>query len=169
MQTGGTNNVSQTLYLGDTAYRAGGTGTYNLSGSGLLSASVEEVGYTGTGTFTQTGGTNSVQTLALGDNPFLADNLGSGSYKLGGSGLLLAGNEYVGLTGTGAFAQTGGTNIVGTSLYLGYVFGSSGTYNLSGGLLVLTSFGNGAGAATFNFGGGTIQAGGRFPPVSPSP
>ena len=39
---------------------AGGSGTYNLSGSGQLSAYDEYVGYSGTGTFTQSGGTNSI-------------------------------------------------------------------------------------------------------------
>ena len=37
-QSGGTNSVSNNLYLG---YNAGSSGTYNLSGSGLLSAANE--------------------------------------------------------------------------------------------------------------------------------
>ena len=36
--------------------------------------------------------------------------------------------------------------------------GSSGTYNLNGGLLVLSSLSQGSGIAAFNFGGGTLQA-----------
>ena len=44
----------------------GGIGTYNLMG-GSLQAGLEYIGYSGTGTFNQTGGTNTVVNfLALG-------------------------------------------------------------------------------------------------------
>ena len=60
-QSGGANNVNggfNYLSLG-LGYNAGSSGTYNLSGGGLLSAAQNEyVGYSGTGTFTQSGGTN---------------------------------------------------------------------------------------------------------------
>ncbi len=42
------------LYLG---YNAGSSGIHNLSGSGMRSAANEYVGSSGTGTFTQSGGT----------------------------------------------------------------------------------------------------------------
>ena len=48
---------------------SGSSGTYSLSGSGLLSAASETIGYYGTGSFTQSGGTNSLSgilTLGLG-------------------------------------------------------------------------------------------------------
>ena len=45
-QTGGTNTVSQRLYLG---YNSGNCGTYTLGGNGLLTASWEYAGYSGTG------------------------------------------------------------------------------------------------------------------------
>ena len=44
----------------------------------------------------------------------------------------MADYEYVGYSGTGVFTQTGGTNDPATQLYIGFNFGSSGTYNLDG-------------------------------------
>ena len=38
----------------------GGIGSYSLSGSGLLTAETEYVGYAGMGNFTQSGGTNDI-------------------------------------------------------------------------------------------------------------
>ena len=65
MQSGGTNSVAGYLYLG---YNAGSSGTYNLSGSGLLSAGYSEyIGYSGSGSFTQSGGTNSASTTCTSD------------------------------------------------------------------------------------------------------
>ena len=46
VQSGGTDTVAY-LYIG---YAAGGSGAYNLSGSGLLSTPNEYVGFTGSGT-----------------------------------------------------------------------------------------------------------------------
>ena len=75
------------------------------------------VGYSGAGTFTQSGGTNSIQNnLALSANAG-----GSGTYNLSGSGQLSASYEYVGCSGTGTFTQSGGTNSIGSYLYLGNV------------------------------------------------
>ncbi len=52
------------LYLG---YAGGESGTVELSGTAQLSGELEYVGYEGTGTFTQTGGTNTVtNNLSLG-------------------------------------------------------------------------------------------------------
>lgn len=92
-QSGGTNNIGNGsnppgyLYLG---YNSGAGGTYNLSGSGLLSASYENVGQSGTGTFTQSGGTN-----ACSSNLYLTTfSSGTCAYNLSGAGLLTAANEY---------------------------------------------------------------------------
>ena len=121
-QSGGTNNIGSngTLYLA-TGYVAP-TGSYDLGGSGRLSAYDECVGYSGTGTFTQSGGTNDVSSTnaaiylggSLGGSP-----ISSGNYNLSGSGFLAAYNEYVGYVGTGSFMQSGGTNKVGSTLSLG--------------------------------------------------
>ena len=51
------------LYLG---YNTTGAGSYSLSGSGSLSAYEQYVGNSGTGTFSQSGGTNGATYLSLG-------------------------------------------------------------------------------------------------------
>ena len=125
-QSGGTHSVSEYFYLG---VNAGVSGTYSLSGSGLLSVPYECIGTYGTGSFTQSGGTHSVF-----GNLYLGYSAGSsGAYSLSGSGLLSAaeGDEYIGYSGTGSFTQSGGTHSsVSEAVYLGY--GGSGTYSLSG-------------------------------------
>ncbi len=199
-QSGGTNSISQCLYLG---FNPGDSGTYNLSGSGQISAaSYEYIGFSGTGLFTQSGGTNS-----LGNVLYLGNNAGSyGMYGLSGSGLLSTNSETVGYFGAGIFTQSGGSNSINGFLYLsdcsgssgnyslsgsgrlfveyyeyvGYAatgffsqaggtnsayaldLGGSGTYNLSGGLLIVSSLGQGSWTSTFNFSGGTLQASSGF-------
>jgi autotransporter-associated beta strand protein len=144
-QTGGTNSVSSSLSLG---VNPGSSGSYNLSGNGQLMAPSESVGFSGTGVFTQSGGNNSVSFLGVGN----------GSYNLSGSGQLTASSETVGFYGMGTFTQSGGTHTVSSPLVLGYGAGSSGTYNLNGGLLVVSSLNQSSGTALFNCSGGTIQA-----------
>jgi autotransporter-associated beta strand protein len=129
-QTGGTNTIlssplSSSLYLGN---NSGSSGTYNLTGTGQLSAVFEYIGYSGTGIFTQTGGTNSIgQILNIGE-----ESGSSGTYELSGDGQLSALEEWVGTFGTGKFKQTGGTNSIGQLLYIGSHSGSSSTYELGG-------------------------------------
>ncbi len=159
VQSGGTNMINGTsggLYLG--CY-AEGVGNYTLSGTGLLSASSEYVGYFGVGTFTQTGGTNNL----TGNGALYLNYAGSANctYNLSGSGVLSAANEYIGYSGSGAgaFTQWGGTNTVTSQLYIG----SGGTYNLNGGALVAFNITSGTSASgVFNFGGGSLTAGGAF-------
>ena len=152
------------MYLG---YGPTNTGAYSLSGSGLLSAGLEEVGSQGAGVFMQTGGTN----LIGNENLYLGYQGANGTYGLA-AGLLSASNEYVGSSannyaGTGTFTQSGGTNSIAKRFILAYQSGSCGKYNLNGGLLVLRSLSQGSGTAAFNFNGGTLLAGGSFPPVCP--
>ena len=146
-QSGGTNNAGN-LFLTAFALSRGESGTYNLYGSGLLSVPGDElVGASGTGIFTQSGGTNAVGSLAVGyGNP--DDNFyGLGAYNLSGTGLLSAADEGVGDGGTGNFTQTGGTNlaarlVVGASYYFRYGVDPipiACTYNLSGPALVSVS------------------------------
>jgi autotransporter-associated beta strand protein len=122
-QSGGTNNVSN-LYVGQDMT---GSGTYTLSGSGLLSGTTEYIGNFGAGSFFHSGGANTVSgTLYVGYTS------ASGSYSLTGSGLLNAANENLGASGVGAFFQSGGTNAVGDTLTIGnysnssYLLGGSG-------------------------------------------
>ncbi len=144
-QSGGTNS-SYDVGVGQ-------SGTYNLSGGQLVATNDEGVG---PGAFTQSGGTNNGFSLTIGS---------SGTYNLSGSGQLSTWEEYVGYSsGTGSFTQSGGTNIINAngSLYLGAYAGGSGTYNLNGGVLILSSLLQGSGSAAFNFNGGTLQAGSSF-------
>ena len=73
----------------------------------------------------------------------------------------MANNEIVGFSGSGTFIQSGGTNACG-NLALAASAGGSGTYNLNGGLLIVSSLGEGSGSAAFNFNGGTLRAAGGF-------
>jgi hypothetical protein len=79
----------------------------------------------------------------------------SGTVEMTAGSLTVSYDSYVGYTGTGTFTQTGGINKISSSnwsLYLGYIPGSSGTYNLNGGALILKYL-KGSGTAEFNFGG----------------
>ncbi len=153
-QTGGTNSPGLALYLG---YKAGDYGTYLLSNSGLLTGAGEEIGWNGSGSFAQSGGTNSATSLYTGAN------FGTyGAYTLSSSGRLSAPYEYSGWYGTGLITQSGGTNTVTSDLYIGYYAGSSGTYSLNGGLLILAGLGSGSGSSSFTFSGGTWKAGASY-------
>ena len=99
--------------------------------------------------------------LCLGD-----DRGGSGAYNLTG-GSLNGGGEYSGYAGTGTFTQSGGTNNAGYYLTLAIASSSAGTFNLDGGILITSALRSGSGSATFNFGGGTLQAGASFPSTVP--
>ena len=157
-QSGNTSVSIGYLSLGTST----GNGTYKLNDTGMLEAyNNEYIGNSGTGTFTQTGGTNYLFRVL-----YLGNNSGSnGIYKLSGTGILNANStEVIGYNGTGTFTQTGGTNTISPNadLYLGYNSNSSGTYYLNGGMLILRSLGKLSGTAAFNFGGGTLRANGTF-------
>ncbi len=148
--------VCQSLYLGDPGSTQ--SGTVQMSG-GDLSASYEYLGYSGTGTLMQTGGTNNTK-FDLGEN---VNSIGA--YNLSGSGVLLGSSEVVGVAGTGTFTQSGGTNNVSGFLHLGNNLGSSGSYSLSGsGLLSAGSeyVGYTAGTGKFTQSGGTNTAANVF-------
>ena len=87
-----------------------GSLTVNNSGSGITNGTFYGiylyVGNVGSGTFTQSGGSNTVN-----NGLFLGYNAGdNGTYSLTGPGGLSAGYEIVGLSGTGSFNQSGATN-----------------------------------------------------------
>ena len=126
-QTGGTITTSvdnnQTLEVGQNST---GNGTYTLS-SGSLHSGGEYIGHSGTGTFSQSDGTN----IVLGALYIGKDFGSSGAYTLSGGDLGAEGAEVVAGSGTGTFTQTGGTHYA-HSLYIGGDSGSSGTFTLSG-------------------------------------
>ncbi len=100
-----------------------------ITGGSLLAAS-HYVGSSGTGMFTQSGGTNSLSSgLYLGYNP-----TDVGTYKLNG-GLLSPTSLFAGVVGAGTITQTGGTDSVSLFVTVGNSAGGAGTYSLGGGLL----------------------------------
>jgi hypothetical protein len=159
-QTGGANLPAQGLVVGT---GTGSVGSYSLSGNSLLATTNgggEVVGGFGSGTFTQTGGTNnSINSLYVGQG-----STSSAIYALSGNALLsVSGAEYVGYSGTGTVTQTGGTNSnINNQLTLGDNFGSHGIYNLSGSGQLSTGgewFGYYYGSGTFTQSGGTNNSG----------
>ena len=130
--SGGTNSAGL-LFLG---FSSSDKGTYNLSGTGVLGSGVsgtnEFIGDSGRGTFSQTAGINSANSIKLGN--FGGSN---GAYTLSGGTLSVTTNEVVGLSGSGTVQHTGGTSTIGATLSVGDgndVNGSpaSGDYSLSG-------------------------------------
>jgi autotransporter-associated beta strand protein len=162
-QSAGTNGTQPVgLIIG---YNSGSEGIYELSGAGLLQVQGEWIGGTGTGTFIQSGGTHSV---GVGDYLVLGNGAGgSGTYNLSATGQLSVGGSLtVGGAGTGTFTQWGGTSTV-ASLRLAASTGSSGTYNLNGGVLTPSILSGGSGTAAFNFGGGTLKPKATFATTLP--
>ncbi len=135
-QTGGTHSTLQ-LELG---YYAGSNGTYTISNGKLVATQYSDIGTSGTGSFTQSGGTVKIGTSSGDYGLYLADNPGSnGTYTLKG-GSLTANSESIGENGTGTFTQSGGANRVGVGgLILADDTGGTGTYILKGGNLSAAS------------------------------
>ncbi|MGA2254062.1 MAG: autotransporter-associated beta strand repeat-containing protein, partial [Thermoguttaceae bacterium] len=154
LMAGGALSCGGAMKLG---YTPGSIGTFALSG-GQLSAPYQYVGENGgTGSFVQTGGLNTVNLIYLAEG---ANS--SGMYSLGGTGQLTAFEEVLGDSGGSAtFTQSGGVNTVTGDFILGDSPGSTGTYNLNGGTLIVPSM-DSTGNPAFNFGGGTLQAGSGF-------
>ena len=159
-QAGGTHTVADALDVGraDLFDNSGSNGAYNLSG-GTLNANTTNVGNGGTGSFAQTGGTFSTQLLQVGYAPN-AQNIGNGTYTLGGTGQLTTLITVIGAAAPGSFTQTAGTH-TNSNLTIG-ANGGTGTYGLSGtGQLTTraraTIGSNGTG--TFNHSAGTFKVG----------
>ncbi|MFB3891891.1 MAG: beta strand repeat-containing protein [Phycisphaerae bacterium] len=124
IQNGGTHTLSGGLTLG---YKAGASGTLQLSGTAQLTAGSETIGSSGAGVLTQTGGANTIT-----GNLTLAANSGSaGTYQLSGPGQLSANAEFVGFNGSGTLTHSGGSNSTNL-LYTSMSSGARGTYQLSG-------------------------------------
>lgn len=118
-----------------------------------LSANTELIGDSGSGTFIQSGGSN---TIAY--ELYVGNQAGSsGIYQLTGTGALSVGTvEFIGINGSGSFRQLGGTNVA-SQVVLGVASGSSGTYQINeGGSLVADYETIGAaGAGSFKQAAGT--------------
>ena len=136
---------------------AGTSGAISLGGAGSLSSPSESIGYAGTGSFNQTGGSNSSASGVV----YLGFGTGSsGTYNLA-AGLSSEAYEYVAWSGSGNLTQSGGTNSVASNLYLGFGAGGSGTYSLSGSGHLFAFFESvgGSGGGIFNQTGGTNTIG----------
>ena len=138
----GTYNLSGTgVITGPTEYIGGqgtnhGTGFFNQSGGTHTVSGGESIGFSGNGTYTQSGGTHTINSLGLGSS----ENY-SGTYNLT-AGTLSAVNENLGGDrGLGTFTQSGGTNTISGTLAIGRVnIGVNpvtSTYNLNGGTLAV--------------------------------
>ncbi len=104
----------------------------NMTGGSLSALTSEYIGNNGKGTFTQSGGTNSLTSVSGGIYVGYSPSSASGNYNLSGSGSLNSSIEYLGYSGSGTFTQSAGTNSIGEFLTLGANPGSNGTYLLSG-------------------------------------
>jgi hypothetical protein len=161
-QSGGTHVVHDAMKIADTP---GSTGHYTLTngaltvddpqGSGYLT-----IGYRGTGTFNQSGGSVSALHLQLAQG-----TSGNAHFDLSAGTLTVNGSEAIGEGGVGVFHQTGGTHTMTGNLFLTLDPGSSGTYNLDGGTLNISGniVNNGtmtqAPGATLNLGGTILGSG----------
>jgi len=169
-QSGGANTVSNSLSLGS---YAGSSGTYTLSGTGLLGATyqpfTEVIGGSGSGAFIQSGGSNTSSSSGYEGYLYLGYSAGgSGSYTLTG-GQLSFNYEEVGYYGAGTITQSGGTNSISKMvsyitdgvLYLGGAPGTTGAYNLSGtgALSAAIEYVGNSGMGSFNQSGGTNTVG----------
>ncbi len=162
-QSGGTYTVADYLFVAydpnATGTSASPTGSYTLGG-GQLSTGTTQVGNGGTGTFTQTGGKQTVSGYL-----YLGLNGGSGTYNLGPGSTLSTAATFVGYsgangtTGSGMFFQTGGAATNANGLVIGANAGSGGTYTLSAGTLTTNGIlvGN-QGNGLFAQSGGSVQS-----------
>jgi hypothetical protein len=161
-QTGGVFTINGTgsngLYVG---FATASVGSYSLGGGLLNAVNGEQIGANGTGTFTQTAGTNTTGSMIVGTNYGA-----SGTYTLGGGNLAVSGDMIVGERGVGSFSQTNGA-VSASNLFVGrWDNGTNqagtGTYNLSSGFLTVTNqtaVGGWSGNGTFNQTGGTHTTG----------
>ncbi|MGN6366668.1 MAG: beta strand repeat-containing protein [Phycisphaerae bacterium] len=166
-QSGGTNtlNASNTgmaqLILAKTA---GGTGTYSLSAGNLTVNGTESIGYAGSGTFTQSGGNNTLLAgyLILGNT-----TNSTGNYTLS-AGNLSAPNIGVALPGASAnFTQTGGNVTVGSLGIANNAANATGAYSLSNGSITLVGYPSAAYVYVAGSGNGSFtQSGGSIAPAA---
>jgi len=152
-QSGGTNIISggggaNQLDLGE---NTGGTGTYILSGGGTLSIAgptqiFENVGYEGSGSFIQTGGSNTIGTGDSGSLQIGADSGAVGTYSLSGGLLTVNGGVGVGGFDGGLGIGAGGTGTLTVS-GSGRMVGNSSLYIFPNGTVSASSLVVGGGTA----------------------
>jgi autotransporter-associated beta strand protein/T5SS/PEP-CTERM-associated repeat protein len=137
VQSGGTINVNNELFIGNE--NAGASGTYTLSGSGALNVANELVvgRESGAGTLNVNGGT--IITSGNG-SMYVGRRNGTGTLNQT-DGMIVVNKEFgVGTRddnkiGTGTYNLSGGSIAVANNFFVGKELGSSGTLNMSGGTL----------------------------------
>ena len=152
-----TTGVSSDSVLGN---NSASDGVYNLSNTGAMSISRDlYVGSSGSGTFHQTGGTNTIaSTLIVGSQAFVF-----GAYDISG-GSLTTPNAFIGRFGQGFFTISNGATVTGNGATIGFESGSDGTATITGpgSQWTLTSSGLGVGAngsgALMISNGGTVSS-----------
>ncbi|MGD0463731.1 MAG: PEP-CTERM sorting domain-containing protein [Tepidisphaeraceae bacterium] len=154
---GGTTVTAGTINIDYGSSLSMSAGSLSVSGTGYA-------GYSGAGSFNQTGGTATFSGQDTNGNGLsIGDQTGgNGTYTLSSGTLTVSGNETVGNSGTGTFNQSGGTNTAG-GLFLGQNTGGSGAYTLSGGSLSAElEYVGYRGTGTFDQSGGTNTIGELF-------
>ncbi len=128
-----TTNSGWDLVVG---HGVGSMGTYTLSGGALVANQSEFIGFSGTGTFNHSAGTNTINASGVGSLDLGGFSGATGTYNLSGTAALsVNAHEYVGDGGIGFFNHTGGTNTIvgaGHNLYLGFGASGIGEYVISG-------------------------------------
>src|SRR5207302_3112261 len=125
-QSGGTHAMGSL----DIASIVGSTGSYSMSnGATLTMTDYADVGTNGNGTFTQTGGSTTINA----GNLFLGNtSSGNGAMTLSGGTLSVNYTTFIGNFGHGVFNQSGGTYTT-TVLDVGVAATGTGSYSLSNG------------------------------------
>ncbi len=166
----GGGDLSTSVQLG---LNAGSVGTFQFTDGTLTAGDATsgggsvQVGVAGTGTFTQTGLSNTIHGfLSVG-----VSALSTGTYELD-AGSVFADTETIGEAGTGTFNQTSGENDAGAAT-IGKLGGANGTYALSGdgvfhvtGDFTVAAQANAIGAV--NQTGGTLKVDGDIHVAEPS-
>ena len=149
------------IFIGNnTQGSGGGLGAFVVNSGAVATNQMDmgaEHGYSNGSIFTINGGSFTDY------GQFVVGAHGSSNSALQSGGSLYAGIIFLGGysdgTGTGTYTQTGGTTTTG-NLNFGGSGPNWGVYNLDGGVLNTQVVANsGYGTATFNFDGGTLQAG----------
>lgn len=158
--SGGTNTINASatgaLILGT---NVGSTGTYNLSGSGVLVTNASQnVGGSGMAEFNQTGGTNTI--TGAGHHLYIGRNTsGSGFYNISGTASLSsAGDVVVGNNGFGSLTiQDQASVYIANNLSIR----SGSNVALNGGALRFNTVGGTGGVSRIIYTAGTIQLAGN--------
>jgi autotransporter-associated beta strand protein/T5SS/PEP-CTERM-associated repeat protein len=159
-QTAGTISVNREFGVGSRDDNKIGTGTYNLSGSGLITVANnifigKEQG--SSGTMTMTGGT-----MTGSDKLIIGHNQATGNLNHSAGTVNVQNEVYIGnennASSVGTYTLSGSAELnVGNEVQIGRDNGT-GTFNLNGGTVTTKKLEGGNGSATVNFNGGSVKA-----------